>query len=337
MDRDEPPLDLTGNIRRLEEHPCAGGSYGDIYKCLYDHTSGTIEVAVKALRLSLMPNQGEQSSSERLPDPFRRELGIWRRLDHPNIVPFLGTTSGFGPCTSMVAVWMPNGTLYAFLGKDGDRLSITDRFGLLQDIATGLEYLHSRSVIHGDLSPYNVLIDETNRARLADFGSSSIIGDLPEALTYLQWSTPCAGTVRWAAPEQLQLADGEMFKIVGDLGFLAATPMLTITPPCPALRECEVRDLGVLAATPMLTITPLGPALREECIVRDPGLTTATPILTITPLRPALREECEVRDLGFLAAAPMLTITLPCVPPSARSAWPMLLNCGTHALTMTPP
>jgi hypothetical protein len=88
MDRDEPPLDLTGNIRRLEEHPCAGGSYGDIYKCLYDHTSGTIEVkkcyasvvesllisfpllqvAVKALRLSLMPNQGEQSSSERLPD-----------------------------------------------------------------------------------------------------------------------------------------------------------------------------------------------------------------------------------------------------------------------------
>jgi serine/threonine protein kinase len=58
-----------------------------------------------------------------------------------------------------------------------------------------------------------VLIDETNRARLADFGSSSIIGDLPEALTYLQWSTPCAGTVRWAAPEQLQLADGEMFKV----------------------------------------------------------------------------------------------------------------------------
>ncbi|KIJ09859.1 hypothetical protein PAXINDRAFT_17073 [Paxillus involutus ATCC 200175] len=234
MDRHvEPPLDLTGKIRRLGEHRCAGGSYGDIYKCLYDRTSGTIEVekyyasvvksllisfpslqvAVKALRYSLMPNQGEQSSSETLPDSFRRELGIWRRLDHPNIVPFLGTTSDFGPYISMVAMWMPKGTLHAFLEKHGDGLSTIDRFGLLQDIATGLEYLHSRSVIHGDLSSNNVLIDETNHARLVDFGFSSVIGGSPQGLTYLEWATRRPGTIRWAAPEQFQLADGEIFEV----------------------------------------------------------------------------------------------------------------------------
>ncbi|KIJ06542.1 hypothetical protein PAXINDRAFT_20266 [Paxillus involutus ATCC 200175] len=133
-------IDLTGKIRKLTEHPCAYGSYGDIYKCLYDSTSGTIEVAVKALRFSLTLNQGEESSGGTLPESFRRELGIWRRLDHPNIVPFLGTTTGFGPYTSMVAMWMPNGTLHAFLEKHGDGLSITDQFGLLQGIARGLEY-----------------------------------------------------------------------------------------------------------------------------------------------------------------------------------------------------
>ncbi|KIJ08472.1 hypothetical protein PAXINDRAFT_18396 [Paxillus involutus ATCC 200175] len=210
MEKREPTLDLTGNIRRLGEHPCAGGSYGDIYKGLYDRTSGTIEVAVKALRFSLMLNQGGQYSSSELPDSFRRELGIWRRLDHPNIVPFLGTTSGFGPYISMVAMWMPNGTLGGVLETYGDGLSITNRFGLLQDIAAGLEYLHSRSVIHGDLSPNNVLIDETNHARLVDFGFSSIIGGSPQGLTYLEWSTRRPGTIRWAAPEQFQLADGRV-------------------------------------------------------------------------------------------------------------------------------
>jgi hypothetical protein len=49
----------------------------------------------------------------------RRELGIWRRLDHLNIVPFLGTATGFGMCgsKSLVSLWMPNGTLQSFLQK----------------------------------------------------------------------------------------------------------------------------------------------------------------------------------------------------------------------------
>ncbi|KAI9569759.1 hypothetical protein HD554DRAFT_1995351, partial [Boletus coccyginus] len=49
---------------------------------------------------------------------LRREVGLWKRLDHPNIVPFLGTAQGeeFGsnyPC--MVATWMPNGTLSNYI------------------------------------------------------------------------------------------------------------------------------------------------------------------------------------------------------------------------------
>ena len=48
---------------------------------------------------------------------IKREMGIWKRVNHPNIVPFLGVTYGFGMegNASLVSLWMPNGTLHTFL------------------------------------------------------------------------------------------------------------------------------------------------------------------------------------------------------------------------------
>ncbi|KAF9229948.1 kinase-like domain-containing protein, partial [Melanogaster broomeanus] len=128
----------------------------------------------------------------------RRELGIWRRLEHDNIVPFLGIVYRFGrhECASLVSLWMPNGTLQRFLaGQDG---TLT-----LLNIASGLDYLHSFPVIRGDLTCNNVLLDANFNARLTDFGYASVIGETPEALAYLHMSTRRPGTLRWAAPEQI--------------------------------------------------------------------------------------------------------------------------------------
>jgi len=63
----------------------------------------------------------------------RRELGIWRRLEHNNIVPFLGIAYGFGMrgTMSLVSLWMPNGTLHEFLGKHHDTLNGTHRLQLV--------------------------------------------------------------------------------------------------------------------------------------------------------------------------------------------------------------
>ncbi|KAF9237149.1 kinase-like domain-containing protein [Melanogaster broomeanus] len=133
----------------------------------------------------------------------RRELGIWRRLEHDNIVPFLGIVYRFGrhDCASLVSLWMPNGTLQRFLVEQDGKL--TNAVCQLLDIANGLVYLHSFPVIHGDLTCNNVLLDANFNARLADFGYASLIGETPEALAYLQMSTMRPGTLRWAAPEQI--------------------------------------------------------------------------------------------------------------------------------------
>ena len=50
----------------------------------------------------------------------------------------------------------------------------------------------------------NVLLDADYTARLADFGYASLVGNIPEALAYLQRSTIRPGAIRWSAPEQVE-------------------------------------------------------------------------------------------------------------------------------------
>ncbi|KAG1873826.1 kinase-like domain-containing protein [Suillus subluteus] len=159
-------------------------------------------VAVKAIR--------QQFFSAEI---FRRELGIWKRLRHSNILKFMGTTSDFGPSVALVAPWMTNGTLTSFLDQNNETLELHDRLLLLRDIAAGLNYLHTFSltegghtdlnpIVHGDLTGTNVLIDNDRKAYLADFGLSGTFKK-STGMTYLAKMTCHPGAVRWAAPELL--------------------------------------------------------------------------------------------------------------------------------------
>ncbi|KAF9230671.1 kinase-like domain-containing protein, partial [Melanogaster broomeanus] len=134
---------------------------------------------------------------------LRRELGIWRRLNHPNIVPFLGIAYAFGsghfPC--MVSMWMSNGTLTSYIKKCGTELALSNRLQLVEGIATGLEYLHSQNIVHGDLHPMNVLIDSEHNARLTDFGFTQVLGSVQEPIGYLQSVNCRPGAMMWAALE----------------------------------------------------------------------------------------------------------------------------------------
>ncbi|KAF9242605.1 kinase-like domain-containing protein [Melanogaster broomeanus] len=205
-----PPPDLTGSIFKLGDQYSECGSFGDVYRCNYKMNSVTKEVAVKALRFKFTVVEDDGNGNDRSARMVRRELGIWRRLEHDNIVPFLGIVYRFGrhDCASLVSLWMPNGTLQKFLAEQDGKLTVTCQLHLndvcqLLDIANGLVYLHSFPVIHGDLTCNNVLLDAHFNARLADFGYASLIGETPEALAYLQMSTMRPGTFRWAAPERV--------------------------------------------------------------------------------------------------------------------------------------
>ncbi|KAG1848297.1 kinase-like domain-containing protein [Suillus subalutaceus] len=100
----------------------------------------------------------------------------------------------------LVSPWMPNGTLSAYLTSNHNDLTVLDRSRMLEDVSAGLRYLHSESVMHGDITGANILIDKRGHARLIDFGLSTIIQPLV-GQSHLAISSVRPGAIRYAAPE----------------------------------------------------------------------------------------------------------------------------------------
>ncbi|KIK90716.1 hypothetical protein PAXRUDRAFT_831453 [Paxillus rubicundulus Ve08.2h10] len=109
----------------------------------------------------------------------------------------------FGRFPAMVCPWLENGSLTSYLECRHDTLKPVERLSLISDVAAGLQYLHSQSTVHGDLSGSNILIDGNGRACISDFGLSIVLTKLGGS-TYAT-SSHAGWTLRWTAPELLDL------------------------------------------------------------------------------------------------------------------------------------
>ncbi|KIK99378.1 hypothetical protein PAXRUDRAFT_822796 [Paxillus rubicundulus Ve08.2h10] len=187
-----PVPDITDQIVERPTLPTTGGGFSDIWKCRVKRGHKVEDAAVKCLRSYHCDGNESRKRNKRL----RRELKVWEKLDHENIMPLWGVASGFGVMLAMVCPWAENGTLTGYLEQHRD-LSLVNRFGLLYNVAAGLQYLHARGVIHGDLTGTNILVKSDGKAWVADFGLSVILHEFSE--TSYKTSTRC--TLRWADPE----------------------------------------------------------------------------------------------------------------------------------------
>ncbi|KAK6996948.1 kinase-like domain-containing protein, partial [Favolaschia claudopus] len=174
---------------QLSDFPAAAGSYGDVWKgSLHGAT-----VSVKVMRVY------QEADVEALLKEFHREALIWRQLSHPNLLPFFGAyylqSSKRQLC--LVSPWMDNGDVSRYLKTHPEQVN---RLSLVLDVALGLDHLHGRKLVHGDLKAINVLVTRSGRAVLADFGLSSVT----DSKILLSTSTKAAGTMRWQAPELFQ-------------------------------------------------------------------------------------------------------------------------------------
>ncbi|EEB94487.1 hypothetical protein MPER_06690, partial [Moniliophthora perniciosa FA553] len=106
-----PQCLTVDKIRQLGEHPVASGGFGEIWM-------GEVEglqqvVCLKVVKLYLT------SDIEKVLKKFVREAIVWRQLDHPNLLPFLGlyylTSSRQRLC--LISPWMENGNLVQFLER----------------------------------------------------------------------------------------------------------------------------------------------------------------------------------------------------------------------------
>ncbi|CAA7267623.1 unnamed protein product [Cyclocybe aegerita] len=176
-----PPLtDLTGQVTLTSQEAVMKGAYNDVFLGQW------LDKASVALRYPRA-----LANSPEVQDRFQREVAIWRELDHPNVVPLYGIVHISDELYS-VSPWMNNGTIMNYVKRSPQ----VDRLKLLCDAATGLEFLHQRGIVHGDLRGANVLITKNGVACLSDFGLSKFLEDCGRGLH----PNPSMNS-RWHAPE----------------------------------------------------------------------------------------------------------------------------------------
>jgi tetratricopeptide (TPR) repeat protein len=196
---------------------------------------------------------------------FKREAVAIARLRHPNIVIVyeLGEEAG----SAYIAMeYVEGDTLKARLGKP---LPLAEAVRIASDVASALEYAHSRDVIHRDIKPANILITAENQVVLADFGIAVLIQNESSLTRGL------LGTPQYMAPEQ---ALGEPIDARSDLYALGIVlyEMLAGQPPFRGDSPLATLALQVNAPLPKLrSINPAVPepveAMIERALAKDPA------------------------------------------------------------------
>ncbi|XP_059179635.1 hormonally up-regulated neu tumor-associated kinase homolog B-like [Physella acuta] len=121
---------------------------------------------------------------------FFKEVSIMRRVSNTNIMPLIASVKT--PFyLAIVMPYCPKGDLSRLLVE----LSTSDQQKYSRQITTAVEYLHSKNIIHGDLKPLNVLIDEHDNALVSDFGLSRAVPNKTVEI-FMNF-----GTMSYRAPE----------------------------------------------------------------------------------------------------------------------------------------
>ncbi len=183
---------VAGRYRILEL--VGVGGMGMVYRAL-DEQLG-LPVAIKVLRPDLGCDAGQL-------ERFKQEIVLARQVSHPNVV----RTHDLGRDGEIVFLTMdfvPGRSLGDLLAEEG-RLDPERAAGIARQIAAGLAAAHEAGVVHRDLKPGNVLLDESGRAAITDFGVARSLGGPGLTLPGV-----VVGTLDYLSPEQVRgtMVDG---------------------------------------------------------------------------------------------------------------------------------
>ncbi len=134
---------------------------------------------------------------------FEREVAITASLEHIHILPVYGY-GVVDTAYAYIAMRLLSGGSLADKVKSAP-LTLDQVADILNDIAQGLEYAHRKGVLHGDLKPSNILLDDAGRAYLSDFGVASVIAHAIDPMSNQSLNK----LPLYVAPERLRGEEGD--------------------------------------------------------------------------------------------------------------------------------
>ena len=287
---------------------------------------------------------------------FRREAQLAAHLSHPNVVPVYEFETREG-ITYLIMPFVGGRTLQAML-VERIRLPLPELLRILTAVGAALDFIHPRGVVHRDVKPANILIeDETERALLADFGvalAGSGVGSLTGIGGYV-------GTPAYSPPEQL--ASAERVDGRADLFALALVAFEALAGELPAAgldraalaATLHQRCGDVPAALATALVAPLAAEPHERPLTaaawlanvgesrrrhwRRPILAVAAGVLAIAVVAIALRSvqtrQATERSLAMMPFT-MLGASAE-LPPSQLPAWFLQRLGSVPELRIIPP
>ncbi|KAK4752583.1 hypothetical protein SAY87_021381 [Trapa incisa] len=167
----------------------ASGRYSRIYRGVYKQR----DVAIKVVS---QPEEDEDLAAV-LEKQFTSEVALLFGLDHPNIITFVAACKK-PSVFCIIMEYMSGGSLKKYLHQQEPySVPLNLVLKLALDIARGMQYLHSRGILHRDLKSENLLLGEDMCVKVADFGISCLETQCnnPKGFT---------STYRWMAPEMIK-------------------------------------------------------------------------------------------------------------------------------------
>jgi tetratricopeptide (TPR) repeat protein len=197
----------------------------------------------------------EVATSEMRRRRFQREASLTAQLSHPNIVPVYEFDSRDG-ITFLIMPFVRGVPLSSVL-EQRQRLALSEALRIVREVGTALEFAHRRGIVHRDVKPSNILIEEdSGRVLLTDFGVARARGPGDSSLTA---PGTAVGTPDYMAPEQLAGDEGVDGR--ADVYALGLVAFEALTGTLPLVRTARPLLAHALSAAQPRCSAPLAEAL----------------------------------------------------------------------------
>ena len=173
-------------VRELGE-----GGMGVVYQCL--DTVGGVEVAVKGLPPEVSRNEDEM-------EDIRANYQIVRKLRHPNIAGVATLEKDPAAGDYYLVMDLAVGTTLKRWARRHSDAGLDAKLAILRQVAAALDYAHAEKVLHRDVKPENVMVDDDGRVKVLDFGLAAQIRSSQSRTSKVVTSR--SGTWGYMSPEQ---------------------------------------------------------------------------------------------------------------------------------------